>query len=932
MAEKKSNREKLSEITASIERGIKELFESDRYVDYLQTMSRFHSYSVRNTILIHMQRPDATVVAGFNAWKKKFQRHVKKGEKGITILAPTPYKKKIEEKKLDPVTKSPMLDRDGNVIMEEKEVEIPLFRPVKVFDVSQTEGKPLPQLGGVLTGDVQNYEIFMEALRRTSPVPITIGPINGEMDGFFRPSTQSITVREGMSEVQTISVTIHEITHSLLHNQEQERISAAAGTEQAAEIKRKDRNTEEVEAESVSYTVCQYYGIQTGEDSFGYIASWSKNRELPELKASLDTIGKTAHRLITDIDRHFKEICQERGIDLTAQEAEAPDSFERFAADLYDYLDDLYQTGIVEHRVTLDSKETFTADIVSELERGCWDEIRSSLVQFAENPHASEACVDPDSACQASAADAKRLLDRLYALEKNAKQLEQKYIYKMEANPRCMGTEDTHIIQKYEVTESQTLIPQEVLCAGDSKTCLSLLEKLQNGELQPDDLRQESLVAADSPQVNTDEALYLVDGTTYLHIQTTDDSYDYTLYDKESGRQLDGGQMSVLDVGGQQADLRTAADLIILGEHTLTGISVEPVSLEMADTLREAADHITQEIVSEMKEQRQEILDELRTHFAAEDEALWETRLDEYPMPDPAFFADELEQNYGYMDDDLLPLSKERAAELLERDLTIYMVQSGENPAMVFDREELEEQPSSVIFAVPRDEWEASEDFRQAVADRMNHQEEREKAFLDHGRDCFALYQLSFEKDTLQLRYEPLNTIQTRGFTVQRSNYDLAYTGELPPGQDLSVLDKLWEQFNINHPADYQRPSLSMSDIIAIKQDGVVSCHYCDRIGFTEIHDFIRPENYLKNAEMATEDDLSMIDGIINNGAKEGPSVAELEAQVKAGQTISLMDLADAVHREEAEKKKKSVREKLKTPPEQKKKRTAPKKSAERDR
>ena len=326
MAEKKSNREKLNEITASIEQGIKELFQSDKYAEYLRTMSRFHSYSARNTILIHMQRPDATVVAGFNAWKNKFQRHVKKGEKGITILAPTPFKKKIEEKKLDPVTQAPVVDANGNVIIEEKEIEIPMFRPVKVFDVSQTEGKPLPQLASPLTGDVQNYEIFMEALRRTSPVPISFKTLEQSMDGFFSVDNQSITLREGMSEVQTICAAVHEITHSLLHNRERERLSAAAGTEQAGKIKPKDRNTEEVEAESVSYAVCQYFGIQTGENSFGYIATWSKDRSLPELKASLETIGKTANQLINDIDRHFKEICKERGVDLTQPEQTAPEA------------------------------------------------------------------------------------------------------------------------------------------------------------------------------------------------------------------------------------------------------------------------------------------------------------------------------------------------------------------------------------------------------------------------------------------------------------------------------------------------------------------------------------------------------------------------------------------------------------------------------
>ena len=181
-------------------------------------MSRFHNYSLNNTILIHLQKPDATVCAGFKQWQSKFGRHVKKGERGITIIAPTPFRKKIEEEKLDPDTQLPMRDPDGKIIMEEKTIEIPMFRPVKVFDVSQTEGKPLPQLAANLTGDVRQYEAFMEALRRTASVPISFKPLAPNLDGYFSPQDQSITLREGMSQVQTVSAAVHEIAHSVLHN------------------------------------------------------------------------------------------------------------------------------------------------------------------------------------------------------------------------------------------------------------------------------------------------------------------------------------------------------------------------------------------------------------------------------------------------------------------------------------------------------------------------------------------------------------------------------------------------------------------------------------------------------------------------------------------------------------------------------------------
>lgn len=262
--------------------------------------------------------------------------------------------------------------------------------------------------------------------------------------------------------------------------------------------------------------------------------------------------------------------------------------------------------------------------------------------------------------------------------------------------------------------------------------------------------------------------------------------------------------------------------------------------------------------------------------------------------------------------------------------MTVYMIQTGENPEMVFDREDLMEQPEGVMFAIPREEWETSQDFQQAVADRIDRQEDRERAFLDHSGDCFAIYQVKLgdEESLRDIRYESLEWIKSKGRTVERGNYDLAYTAPLSEVKSAdAALERLWYIFNNEHPADYQRPSMSVSDIIAIRLDGVLSFHYCDSYGFKQLPDFIQPENYLKNVEMAMEDDLGMIDGIINNGPKEGPSVAELEAQVKAGQTISLMDLAEAVKREKGEKK--SVLAKLNAvPPQQSRK----KNSAEKER
>ena len=813
MADKPTNRERLQEITAGIEQGIKELFKSEKYMRYLSVMSKFHRYSVNNTMLIYMQKPEATLVAGFNKWKNQFARHVKKGEHGITIIAPTPYKKKIEEMKRDPDTHAPILDADGKAVMEEKEIEIPMFRPVKVFDVSQTDGKPLPELSSSLSGTVPHYEAFLEALRRSAPVPIEFEPMVANTDGYFSPDQQRIAIREGMSEVQTVSATVHEIAHSKLHNQKkiqidndeqyqevelfekpalfsngrisrdnlpegvycydlrgsdddpgspicvEERVVVNhAGSviltaplefpeegrlyftdetglnfnggmltlSQFLQEQKKDRRTEEVEAESISYAVCQYFGIQTGENSFGYIASWSKGKELKELRASLETINKTSCELINDIERHYKEICKERGIDLTAKQ-------------------------------------------------------------------------EPEQ--------------------------------------------------------------------------------------------------ADIPQ----EALFLLDDATYLHIQPCDTGWDYTLYDKETMKELDGGQLDAPELS------RSAAVQQICEGLELENPSIQDAPLSMIETLQEAAYQQTAEAAATQLPDAQE------------------QALDEYPMPDSEVSVSDM-QEYGYFYDGMLPATRERALELDAAGLTVYVLHEDNTESMVFDTEEIMEHGG--LFGVEHEEWEQSPQFHEKVLERQDRQLEREQAFLSHEGSCFAIYQVSRD-DPQNVRFMNLDWLQSHNLAVDRSNYDLIYTAPLNgSGSTMEQLETLYKQFNLKKPVDFHSPSLSVSDIVAIKQDGKVSCHYCDSVGFTEIPGFL-PDNPLKNAEMMLEDDYGMIDGIINNGPKE-PTVAQLEQQARSGQPISLMDLAEAVHREERDKKK-SVMEQLKSQPRTEHKKTAPKKSAERE-
>ena len=298
-----NNADRMKEITDRLETGIQELFESERYKAYLTSMAKFHSYSFNNTLLIAMQ--GGQLVAGYNKWRDDFHRNVKKGEKAIKILAPAPFKAKKEVPKLDAQGK-PVIGRDGKPVTEVQEVQVPAFKIVSVFDVSQTEGEPLPSLGvEELAGGVEQYQDFFKALEQTSPVPIGFEDIPGGAHGYYHLTEKRIAIQEGMSELQTIKTAIHEIAHSKLHAIDPE----ATPAEQAA---RPDSRTREVQAESVAYAVCQHYGLDTSDYSFGYVAGWSSGKDLKELKASLETIRATAHELITAIDGHLAELQQQR--------------------------------------------------------------------------------------------------------------------------------------------------------------------------------------------------------------------------------------------------------------------------------------------------------------------------------------------------------------------------------------------------------------------------------------------------------------------------------------------------------------------------------------------------------------------------------------------------------------------------------------------
>lgn len=324
--------DRVKEITDQLENGLTALFESESYRAYLTTLSKFHDYSLNNTILIAMQKPDATLVAGYTAWQKQFGRQVNKGEKAIRILAPTPYKQKVEVDKIDPNTGEILKNPDGTTQKEVQEVLRPAFKVVNVFDVSQTDGRELPTIGvNELTGDVKQFEMFFEALKRTCPVPMEFEQIVSGAKGYYHQVERRIAIQEGMSQVQTIKTAIHEMAHQKLHAIDPEKKTPQAGQDHLT------RNGKEVEAESVAYTVCQHYGIDTSDYSFAYIAGWSEGKETPELKASLNTIRTASSEMISEIDDHLLELQQERE-EKAADLAEKLDVFaERFAP--YEYGD-----------------------------------------------------------------------------------------------------------------------------------------------------------------------------------------------------------------------------------------------------------------------------------------------------------------------------------------------------------------------------------------------------------------------------------------------------------------------------------------------------------------------------------------------------------------------------------------------------------------
>ena len=802
----KDSAERMKEITDRLETGIQQLFDSDRYKAYLTTMAKFHNYSFNNTLLIAMQ--GGQLVAGFNKWKDTFHRTVKKGEKGIKILAPAPYKVKQKMEKRDEQGK-PILDKDGKPLTEEKTVQIPAFKVVSVFDVSQTEGEPLPSIAvNELSGSVQDYQDFFKALEQASPVPIGFEDIEGGAHGYFHLLDNRIAIQEGMSQPQTIKTAIHEIAHAKLH---------AIDPNDPEQTNRPDSRTREVQAESVAYAVCQYYGLDTSEYSFGYVAGWSSGRELAELKASLEVIRSAAHELISALDEHLAELRQQREADLSAAQEAA------FVLDSGNTL--FIQTCDSGYDYTL-----YDADKKA-LDGGQLDAPGLTL------PDAGQEALNLLG--QTAAVSEVLLGDKLIAFQEAA--------------------------EKANEIPAPVKIPDPA--AEPTVTILwSESDKLQDGEIMPLSVANRVFEELDTAQ-HTDREK---DGYTGGWYDKTAFRIDFTLNgqpDNYEGRQ---------DFGDGEGSL--VQHIQNYHEYYAKDESWRNFVLHNKGPEAWEQDKAEREMVLN------EFIPYLKQHCNIS------------AMEQAATAALREEQN----------ISPEQAAYY---NTVVAYVQDC-RPLLNQGQYNLPEPPKLADFDQSLQDYKAqvqAEIAQKAAAAGMTVEKHAAAGFEAPQQDSFSIYQLRNGGSTRDYRFEPYDRLQAAGLSVDKANYTEIYAAPLAAG---TTLEDLYRTFNVDHPADFKGHSLSVSDVVVLHQNGQDTAHYCDSVGFQQVPEFLR-ENPLRTAELSTEQNENMIDGVLNNA----PSLGELEAKAKAGEQISLTDLAAAVKAEEkAPKAKKSRAAKPKKP------------------
>ncbi len=781
MADAKTEKQKVKEITDKLEEGLKELFESEKYKSYLSTMSKFHNYSVNNTLLIALQRPDASLVAGYQAWQKNFNRHVNKGEKGIRILAPAPYKIKEERDKLDPVTGEIMLDQDGMPQTEEVEIKIPAFRAVSVFDVKQTSGEPIPELEAKeLLSTVEGYEDFVKAVTYVAPVPISFEDIPGDSKGFFSPTEKRIAVQEGMSESQTLKTMVHETAHSMLHDKEVNKDILAPA---------KDRNTKEVEAESIAYTVCQHFGIDTAEYSFGYIAGWSSGRDMKELKSSLDTIRRTASELITGIEGQLQELRRDREL---MQEQEKESLLLIQNSDLSEYslvnVRGMDAAEVVETLSAMNDNDRL--NIAAYLEsRGAWatEIANQDTKEFGE--HHLDVRYNTDT---------NEVIDIKVEME-----LDERAKEPISADDVILKITHSHGFEVERITNKTPEGVQEIMAA---------LTKLEDKNTQNirDCLKSRG----------ADYIPIIVGGGRNSSMPQFND-FEIDLVKKE------------ITMMRHLSPTKQAEGIINRLEFAKTAFSDDERNLivnyafklnDMEKT-RELAERIYYEETEGNQGAALAVIDAL---------------------PDPMIGLWEMEE-YGYLAEGMLPLTKETALELFDRDLSVYQLHKDGSETLIQGREQVTEYEG--IFGIEKADWENEKSLRALQEELAEGRVNKEAQLLYGDSGKYGIYQLKDIPEMRQFQFSGTESLKRRGIikdnldAIKLENYNLVYVGDLSELQrrtQSATLEAVYEKFNIDHPADYKGHSLSVSDIVVLHEDGKNSAHFVDSFGFTGIPDFMR--------------------------------------------------------------------------------------------
>jgi len=828
MAESKTEKQKVQEITEKLEQGIKELFESEKYKTYLNTMSKFHNYSFNNTMLIAMQKPDATLVAGFKAWQKNFDRHVKKGEKGIRILAPAPYKIKEERDKIDPVTQELLLDKNGNPQKEEVEITIPAFRAVSVFDLSQTDGKPIPELTAKeLLSDVEGYQDMIRAVEAISPVPIELEEIAGDSKGYYDREAKRIAVQENMSESQTLKTMIHEVAHSKLHSKEVEQ----------DEQMRKDRNTKEVEAESVAYTVCQHFGIDTSDYSFGYIAGWSSGRDTKELRSSMDTIRKTASELITGIEEQLQELQRDREV---SQEQTKESILLIQNTDLSEFsLLDVYGMGRVElmqalSEMTDDDKLSIQAYLES---RGAWTTEIGNQDSREYGEYHLDVRYNTDTDELIDMKERRAVYDK--AMEPiNADDVVVKFASIFES--------------EWEVLKITNMLRDDVgkmlkdMASLDEKewdgNYLSYMEK-QGAEI--------TLLASCSKELNGNMP----------------DFWDYE-YDFDAGL-TDAEELSVM----QQAEHiinRLEHGQPVFSDDERNLIVNYAYKLGNVEKTRELAEHIYAQEVDGNQDVALAMID-----AQAEIDAL----------PDSMIGISEM-QEYGYTWNEMFPLTQERALELFDDDLPVYLLHTDGSETTISDRKQIVEHDG--MCGIEKGDWLNERKLQMMQEELAESDSNREAQLLYGNTDKYGIYQLKDNPELNTFRFQGTESLKRLGIikdnfdAVTPENYKLVYMGELTElqGQTQSeTLEAIYTKLNVDHPADYKAHSLSVSDIVVLHENGENTAHFVDSFGFTELPKFMLTLEGKEN-EIETELAVHIADRyILMHECEEGYDYSILDEQ-----------------------------------------------------